>query len=281
MKVAKLASLILVLWGVSACSAMGPKANVSVIKAEVKKTKEVQNIIVANTTGIDNSGNLGKAILGTALKAYGDRSRPFAAIKPIVSSVGAPDGVADVLTVAYEAEFAKYVEKYANKKKRPNTLKLPSSKLGFKVPKGMKGAKQLAAKMKAEAKSFQVLATAMSSNDTKKLTKALDEAKTAVQLEQKFNEFLFVKLDATYILLTHVKGGEAEYKAGKKVKFSAALVNVKTGNLRYFAHTEGGKGDIPVPFIAWAPNVMSNIFDAVEEKDPLPAMPEEKETASL
>lgn len=85
----------------SACAALGPKANVSVIKAEVKETKDIANIIIPDVTGIDATGNTGKALLGTAMKAYGTRARPVAAANAILSTLGAPDGLASILTASF------------------------------------------------------------------------------------------------------------------------------------------------------------------------------------
>ena len=48
------------------------------------------------------------------------------------------------------------------------------------------------------------------------------------------------------------------------------LVNIKTGKFRYFATVEGAKGKIPMPFLAFMGAVSGNVFDAIEEKDPLP-----------
>ncbi len=263
----------------SSCAALGPKANVSMMKSEISATKDVENIIIPNVTGIDASGNTGKALLGNALKAYGTRSRPMAAANAVLGTVGAPDGLADLLTAAYSAEFIKEVQNAKDKK--PEKLALPSAKVQFKLPEGLDGMKALAKKFQGEAAGIAAVGAALKSGKSGDLSASVAKSQSMMSLVQKLDELLFEQLDVTYVLLTHVDGNEQDWLAGKNVKYSAALMNIKTGKLRYFATVEAKKGAIPTPFMAQIGIMASNLFDAVNEKDPLPAKKDAKGTAQM
>lgn len=271
----------------SACSAMGPKANVSIVQAEIKATKNVDNIIVPDASGVDSSGNTGKALLGTALKAYGARARPVAAAKAVLSSAGAPGEVADILTAAYQAEFIKMAEasfkKSGDDAKAPSSMKLPNDKIDFEVPKGVEGIKTMVPKLKAELAGVAAVAGALKSGKGKNLGEAVGKSKNMMAMVQKLDQLLFDKLGVTYLLLTHVIGDEKDWTGGKKIQFTAALVNVKTGKLRYFANIQATKGAIPTPHMAQLGIMSSNLFDAVAEQDELPEPKKNKkdDTASI
>jgi len=262
----------------SACSALGPKANVSLVKSELTTTKEVGNVIIPDVTGIDATGNTGKALLGSAMKAYGSRSRPVAAANAVLGAVGAPNGLATILTASYSSEFIKAV-KNADKKK-PEQLQLPSFP-SVKVPDGIDGVKQIVPKFAQEAAAIGEISKAITSGNSDGLSASLDKSKTMMGLVQKINDYLFAQLDVTYVLMTHVVGSEADWEGGKNVRYCAALVNVKTGKLRYFATVEAKKGAIPTPFMAQLGIMSSNLFDSVNEQDALPAKKEVKSTAGL
>lgn len=257
----------------SACSALGPKANVSMVSSELKTTKEVGNVMIPDVTGIDSTGNTGKALLGNAMKSYGMRSRPASAADAVLGTLGAPDGLSTLMTAAYSAEFIKLV---ANDKKKPEALKLPEFPQAA-VPDGIEGVKQMVPKFKEEAAAIGEISKAIASGKSDELAASLDKSKAMMGMVQKMNEFMFGKLDVTYVLLTHVTGDEAAWNAGKKVKYCAALVNVKTGKLRYYATVEAKKGAVPVPFMAQLGVMASNLFDQVGEQDKLPEKKEKKE----
>lgn len=268
----------------SACSALGPKANVSLVNAEVKSTKAVDNIVIPNVTGIDNTGNTGKALLASALKAYGARSRPIAAANAVLSAAGAPDGLADVLTAPHQAEFIKLSTEYFDKgakAAKPEAIKLPSAKLSFAVPAGMDGMKTVIEKIKGEVAVIGEVAGALKSGNSAGLSAALGKSQNLAALVTKLDEVLFDKLAVTYVLLTHVTGDEAAWNGGKRVQYSAALVNIKTGQMRYFATVEAKKGAVPTPYMAQLGMMSGNLFDAVNEKDPLPEKKGAEKTAFL
>jgi hypothetical protein len=262
-------TLAVFLWqGCSTIAELGPKAQIAVIKKEVKKTKSLRNVIIANASGM-NDKKASLAILATAMNTYGKKSRPAEAIKPIVSKV-APAELADVIMAAYQAEFVQAINK--NGGKNLKKLKLPKpKKLGFKVPKGMKGAKVLGKKFMEEAKGIKTLAQAIATSDNKKLRKAMKQSQQVVNMVLRFNKFLFRKLGANYMLLTHVEGDEKDWTGGKEISMYAALVNVKTGRLRYFGTIKDKKGVVPTPFTAQIGLMANNLFSAVESNQKLPA----------
>ncbi len=263
------------------CASLGPKANVSLVQAEISSTKKVENIVITPVTGIDASGNTGKALLASNLKAYGMRARPLAAASAVLSAVGAPDGLMDVVPAGYQAAFIAASEAYAkNPAVKPTSLVLPSAKLDFEVPAGLAGAKALVPKLKDEASNLADIAKAMQSRDSAAITAAIAKSGNAMALVQNLNDALFEKLDVTYILLTHVSGDEQAWNGGKKVSYSAGLLNIKTGKLRYFATVDATKGAIPTPYMAQLGMMAANLFDAVNEQDPLPEA-KAKKTASV
>ncbi len=272
------ASTLVATYLISACSALGPKANVSMVSSEMKVTKEIGNVIIPDVTGIDATGNTGKALLGNAMATYGSRSRPMAAAKAVLGAVGAPDGLSTILTAAYSAEFIKAIN--GADKKKPEELKLPAFPKA-NVPAGLAGVKTIIPKFTAEAGAIGEISNAVTSGNSDGLSASLDKSKVMMGFVQKLNEYLFAEMDVTYVLMTHVVGNEADWNAGKKVQYCAALVNVKTGKLRYFATVEAKKGAIPTPFMAQLGIMASNLFDQVGEQDQMPAKKEAKATAGL
>src|SRR5690606_6715033 len=118
------------------------------------------------------------------------------------------------------------------------SIELPSSKVGFKVDKGMAGVKAIVPKVKENAALITEVAAALKLGKGAELSSAVDKAESVLPLVHKMTTTLCDELDVTYLLLTHVVGDEAAWEAKKEVTLAAALVNAKTGKLRYFATTK-------------------------------------------
>ena len=261
-------------FGVAACAVIGPKANVSILKEEVSSTKAVDNIVVASATGIDSTGNTGKALLASALNAYGRRARPIMAAGSVLSAAGVPSEAAEVLAANYQAEFARQAEEYFAKidkgekaAKQPSEIALPAGSAS--LPKGKEALKSLAPRLKSELSALSNVAKALKSGQG--LKDAVERAKTSLELVQQLDRLLFKKMDATYVLVTHVMGDEQAWKSGKNIHYAVALINAETGKLRYFATADAKKGAVPMPYMAQLGSMASVVFDAVSEQDALPS----------
>jgi hypothetical protein len=256
----------------ASCSLTGPKANVAVIETEIQKTRSIENIIVPHASGVDSSGGTGKALLAAAIGAYGKRSRPMTEASALVADVGGPEGTGDILVSAYQAEFIKAVDDYveSNGAKTPKALSLPSAKLKFTVGKGMKGMKTLARKLNADAATVTGLAKALKGGDNDGFLSGVEKSPEVMVLMQKMNDYVFRELDVTYVLVTHIKGNEADWKAGKKVTYAAALVNVRTGKLRYFAAVDAERGSARTPYISQLTTMSKLLLREINDEDELP-----------
>jgi hypothetical protein len=261
-------SLAVFTWS-AGCSTLGPKAEVSLVDTEIAKTTTVDNIVVAKVTGIDSSGNTGKALLATALKTYGKRSRPLAAVEPVLSAAGLPEAAVTAIAAPYQVAFAKATEAFLKGGERPEGVTLPGG-ASEQMPKSLDEAKTLISKLSDEAKALGALAKALSGGTAKEMGAALDKSKSTASLLRKVDGALFGQLDVTYVLVTHVVGTEADWEGGKPCHMAIGLVNAKTGKLRYFGTTQATKGMVPVPYMAQLGMMSNSIFDAIEESAPLP-----------
>lgn len=252
------------------CAAMGPKAQVSLVQEEVK-SKSVSKILIPYTTGIDASGNTGKALLATSIKAYGNRARPTSAIAPLLQSIpGLPKGLEGALFAGYQIEFVKAVEKYRKDQTKPKSISLPEMAT-FKMTGKLKDIKGLFAAAKNGLGTIPELGTLIQKSDGAQLVDAQEKYKEILPYLSKASVQVMQELKTDHILMTHVVGDEAAWNGKKEVELVTALVNVKTGKLRYFATVKAKKGAVPVPYMAQLGTMSQAIFDTVLEKDPLPS----------
>jgi hypothetical protein len=253
------------------CASLGPKPSVSLVQEEISSHKNVSNIVITNVTGIDATGNTGKALLASALAAYGKRSRPVAALGPVIQNIpGLPAGFDEVLLSGYQIEFVKAIEAFNKDGKQPVSLKLPASG-GLKLT-GIKDLASLAKGLGGEVVAISEIATTLKSGDPQKMMAAANKAKNILPLIQIGAGAILAEINADYVLLTHVQGDEQAWEGKKEIQFFASLVNVKTGKMRYFGSIKAVKGAIPVPYMAQLGVMSSSFFDSVGEGDPLPEL---------
>jgi len=278
MSAMKLSTVVLLSGMAFGCSAMGPKANVSLIEGEVKAKKNYGNIAIPNVTGIDSTGNTGKALLATALKAYGDKARPVIALStPLKAVPGLPQGFGDVLLSAYQIEFVKVAEEFhKNPKNKPQAIALTQGKLKLNDVSALK---TIVPGLKNELAGITELSQALAKGDAAAIAAASNKSKAILPLVQSASNALLDTLKVDYVLLSHVIGDEKAWEGKKEVELVTGLVNVKTGKLRYFASVKAKKGSIPVPYMAQLGAMSSAIFDSVGEKDPIPEAKDQKNAA--
>lgn len=279
MKTSALLSALMSLPLSLACSTLGPKANVTLQKKEIKATKTVGNIVVAGVTGVqDPSGVVDKAVATSATAAYGGRARPVEVVKLAMSKIKLGD-MADLLTAPYQAEFAKVIEAYSKsgeKSDRPTAMKVPSSSpIDQPVPTNFTDVRQLQAMMKG--KQFNDIQKEMTNvmaelkkpgGGPGKMVKVLAQTSTVKPFLVKADNALFDSLDADHILLTYLDGDEAAFNAGKEVHMYAALVNLKTGKFRYFADSKVKKS--MTPYNVQIGLMAGSVFSEASDKDQLP-----------
>ncbi len=279
MRVLKMKHFVLSSILFAGCAALGPKPSVSLVKEEISSHKKVANIVVTNVTGIDSTGNTGKALLASALAAYGKRSRPVAALAPVIQKIpGLPAGFDEVLLSGYQIEFVKAIEAFKKDGKQPVSLKLSPSG-GLKLT-GIKDLASLAKGLGGEVAAISELATTLKAGDAAKMVAAADKAKNILPLIQTGAGAIMAELNADYVLLTHVQGDEQAWEGKKEVQFFASLVNIKTGKMRYFGSIKAVKGAIPVPYMAQLGTMSSSLFDSVGEGDPLPELSAAEESGN-
>lgn len=279
MRTFMISSMVLMTTTLTGCSMLGggSEAKIALAKGEVSATKTYGNVLIANITGVDSTGNTGKAFLAAAVNGYGARSRPIAAVTPILTAIGAPSALGDVLVANYQGQFVKMLKggEFA-KAEKPDAIKLPAD-AAIKTPSDLKGWQALAGKVGGLKASLETMASAFKSGDAAVLSAELDKTPEVRQMLHLFNDFVFEKLSADYLLLTHVNGNEADWTAGKKIELSATLVNLKTGKLRFYGSVDAKATVIPVPFMAQVGIMSSNLFDKVNELDPLPPAEQDKD----
>ena len=257
----------------AACASLGPEAKVTMAQDELNQTKSVGKVFVATPFGAsDESGTLDKVVAATAIKAYGARSVPATIINSILSTSGAPDGLANALVAPYAGKFAEAVKTYDPKDQttRPTAMSLPSGDLpGFDMPKkfDQESLKNLISKIKVEAEAAKSVANTMRSGNTEGMIQALGASKQLSPLLVLATQALMSSADVDHILLTHVTGNEADYNGGKNVRMVAALVNIKTGKFRFFGEIEG-KQAMGIPYALFLGNIANKLFDAGTENDP-------------
>lgn len=262
----------------SMLSGLGPKANIQVVQSEIKNTKKVGKIIVPAPLGVSGEKDV-NAYLGATLSNYTPpQAVPVKAINGILRSIGAPGSLGDILVVSYQAEYQKLVDQYhaktMGKKKKapfPKKMTLPNKKLkGFKTPKSQQEAKALVEEIKNLIKGVGGITKAIATGDQKALMAELEKNERLAQLLNQMSAWVFDKVNASYIVLASVKGSQSDYQSGKPVFMYSAMVNVKTGQLRYFAKVDGKKGDIPLPFTAQVAAMANSAYSGAEDKAPLP-----------
>ena len=256
----------------SSLGGLGPKAKISVVQAEVKKTKKVGKILFADPAGLD--GDAAKGFLGAAVATYPPpQGQPSEVSKKAITAIGVPESVGEILLASYQIEFNKLVNKHNKKKKAkaPKGMPLPKLAKRAKAPKNMKQAKALKPKIKRLAQGATELAAALKSGDNQKASEVHDNNKELMGHINGLTNWLVKKNKVTYLLLSHVDGNAASYKEGKPIHMTAALVNVKNGRFRYFAKVKGKKGAIPLPYEAQILAMANSIFSGAEEKAPIPS----------
>lgn len=257
----------------SACASIGPEAKVTMLSDELKATKSVGRVFIASPFGAaDQTGSLDKAISGTAIKAFGQRSVPGTVINTLVSGAGAPDGLTDALVAPYVASFVKALQKYDAKdpKSQPTAMDLPSAEIdGFPMPKKFdeKVLKDILAQLNSELESAKSVGSAMAAGNTTGMIDALGKSKLLSPLLVRATQSLLASADADHMLLTQVTGTEAEYNSGKKVRIMSALVNVKTGKFRFFGEIEGSQ-TMGIPYVLFVGNMTNKLFNSGTERDP-------------
>lgn len=260
--------LALVYSAASGCAAIGPKANVTLMQDEVK-TSKVENIVVPYATGIDSTGNTGKALLSTAMKAYSQRAKPVAMISPLLNAVpGLPKGLDGTFLASYQMEFVKAVEQYRKDGKKPSQLKVPES-AALKPKGGLKGLKDFFNPIQSEMGNLTALNQSLQNGSSQEILASAEKTKNLLPYLHTASSTLMVKLKANYVLLSHVVGDEKAWQSGTEVELVTALVNFKTGKIRYFANVKAKKSSIPIPYMAQLGSMSQSIFDSVKEKDPL------------
>lgn len=275
-KVSLFSSLVLSL-SCSMLSGVGPKANVSVVKTEIKRTKKVGNILIAEPLGLQEAG--AKAFTGAAVGTYTPpQGQPMEVVKKALAPVGLPGSVQEIILASYQVEFNKLVEKYEKKLKKnkkakaPSKMRLPSLAKKLKTPKSLNAAKALKSKIKKYSSGADELAGALKEGDMSKVASLHDKNKPLMRHVNGLTKYLIKKNKITYMVLTYVKGSQAEYDKKKAVRMTVAMVNVKTGRLRYFATVKGQKGTIPLPWEAQILSMSNSIFSGAEEKAPIPGV---------
>lgn len=265
-------TLTMIFCGVAAigCATFGPKANVSLMKEEVAKTKSIDNVVIPSVTGIDSTGNTGKTLLAAALGAYGNRGRPTLALSALLNAIpGVPQQTGDLVLAGYQAEFARIVEKFRKDGIKPSSLKIPNRELNFEIPNGLEGIRAIAPKLQGESQTLSNMAQTYKSGDTAALAHSLDQSKIMRPMLQRMAEVLLDQTSCNYVLLTHVAGSEQDWEGGKEVQLFAAMVNVKTGAFRYFADVKAKKGSIPVPYMAQLGTMSGSLFNSAIREDPI------------
>lgn len=252
----------------SGCASVGPKANVTLMQDEVKASK-VGNIVVPYATGIDSTGNTGKALLASSMKAYSSKAKPVSLLSPLLKSVsGLPKGLDGAMLASYQLEFVKSVEKYRKDGEKPNSLPVPET-VSIKPKGGLKGLKELFSPVQSELGSLPDLNKSLQNGTAEELISSAEKTKKILPYLHRASLTVMSKLKADHILLSHVVGDEKTWESGKEVELITCLVNYKTGKLRYFATVKAKKGAIPIPFMAQLGSMSSSIFDAALEKDAL------------
>lgn len=257
------------------CSSFGPTPTVNVIKKEVSKTKKVEGILFANPSGLrPDSGPANAYQVGGAGTYLPPTGMPMKALSAVLTPLGVPSDTANSLFAGYQVEFMKvahaHIEQLKQKKKpkAPVKLNLPQATAG--VPKSVGAAKKLVANFKSSGKASTELVNAIGGHDPQKAMQALQANKDFVGNLTSLSNYLFDKAGVTYLALGYVSGSSKEYNAKKPLYMAVGLVNVKTGQLRYFATIDGTKGAIPTPWAAQIGLLSNNLFSAADEKAPLP-----------
>ena len=228
------------------CASFGPTPKVSVVKGELKavKPKAVGAIFIPAPTGM--LGGSTTAVMAVTMATYlPPQGVPTKALNLLMRPLGLSDSIGNAVLAEYQFEFVKALNAYKkrakkNKKaKTPKKIKLPQI-AGF--PKSMGAAKSLAKTIKRDQSKADAIVKALDSGKQKQIGKTLFGAKPLMKQLNSLAGWLMDKSDATYVLLTHVDGSEKDWKAGKPLTVSAAMVNTKSGRFRYFATVKDKKG---------------------------------------
>lgn len=257
----------------AACASLGPEPKISFVKEEIDATKSVGNVFIASPFGAsDPSGTLDKAVGSTAMASFGTRSVPGAAIGTLLSSAGAPDGLAEALVAPYVAKFSEALSSYDPKdpKTQPKAMPLPASEAnGIKMPAKLDqhALKGILATLTSEVGAIKEVGAAASSGNTSGMAAALAKSPNLSALLVQATQSLLDASGADHMLLTQITGSEADYLGGKKVRMVTALVNLKTGKFRFFGEVEGVQS-MGLPYALFVGSMSSNLFSAGAKDDP-------------
>lgn len=255
------------------CASLGPAPKVSIVKGEIKaiKAEKVGKIFIPAATGVPAKAS-SAVLAGTVATYLPPKGIPSKVISGMLKPIGVSKDVSKVMFAEFQAEFIKSYEAYKKKAKKnkkaqvPKKMKLPKSGI---TPKNMKGAKSFAKSLKAAKAPAKTLSKALEAGKHQEIQAALKGAGSHLKSINSLAKFILKKGGATYLLLTHIDGTEKDWKAGKHISVSSAMVNVKTGRFRYFATVKDKKGAIPVPFNVQVGLMTSSLFGGADEKAPV------------
>ncbi len=255
-----------------ACSALGPKPEINVIKAEVNKVKNIKGVVVADLIGLEPGSSDAMAFLGaTALTYPPPKGVPMEAARKIISPIGLSDDASKLLLSAYQVEFLKVASTFEkaykdNKKaKMPESMKMPAKAKGVDTPKSIADAKALKPRIEKLQSNASSLVTAINSGHADEAEQSFAQNKDLAELLNEISKVVIKQSKSDYILLSKLNGTKADYDSGKPILMTAALVNAKTGKFRYFATVEGKKGSIPLPFNVQLTQMANSLLSGADE----------------
>jgi hypothetical protein len=270
----RIKSMIMLLAGVFGygCSSIGPHPEIIANKSEIQRTKQFDSILVFPTSGTgstDLNSKLNLSVPGGAFRRYQDNLILQAGIIRTVKTLKMPEGTSDVLPVAWQIAFYKWIKKF---KKSPKNKKRRLSLVPPNRPKKLlsrKGVRKLSKTLGKSSKGITRLALAAKEADMEKLEKAVSASKRLTRKLESLNSHLYRRLGITYLLLSHFDGDIERFKANTPIHLYVAMINPLSGKFRYFAVNTMLKEDVPTTFEGMVDIGSINIFDDAADFDEL------------
>ena len=236
------------LWLPSACSTIEETVKnpqLSLVDKEIKAAKTVGPVVMLPPMGADS--NTESSIAKAATNAHGSSLRQMKHTDKVFKYVGSPKNFAKFVVANFQAQFVQKIAGVASKGGAvPEKIELANVHEAGKLVKNISSTKELKVMMTRLKPSSDEIAkmnnALYNKGDADTFIKPTKMQQKIMAMSDKVNRYVFKKLKAKYALVTVVDGAKNSWQKQKSIRLSAGLVNINTGQLRYFASIETTEG---------------------------------------